>query len=128
MSHRIYKVAQVFVALVVTTFASAQVFAANLVDIKFTALPGDVTQMELVFDGAPPKPGGYTIEKPARISLDLPGVSSKLESKYHKIGLGNARTATVVNAKERARVIVSLAQLVPYAVEEIGRASCRERV
>ena len=119
MSHRIYKVAQVFVALVVTTFASAQVFAANLVDIKFTALPGDVTQMELVFDGAPPKPGGYTIEKPARISLDLPGVSSKLESKYHKIGLGNARTATVVNAKERARVIVSLAQLVPYAVEAL---------
>ena len=119
MSHRIYKVAQVFVALIVTTFASAQVFAANLVDIKFTALPGDVTQMELVFDGAPPKPGGYTIEKPARISLDLPGVSSKLESKYHKIGLGNARTATVVNAKERARVIVSLAQLVPYAVETL---------
>ena len=75
--------------------------------------------MELVFDGAPPKPGGYTIEKPARISLDLPGVSSKLESKYHKIGLGNARTATVVNAKERARVIVSLAQLVPYAVETL---------
>lgn len=119
MSHRIFKVAQVVVALVIATFASAQAYASNLVDIKFTALPGDVTQMELVFDGTPPKPGGYTIEKPARISLDLPGVSSKLESKYHKIGFGNARTATVVNAKERARVIVSLAQLVPYAVDTL---------
>lgn len=119
MSHRIFKVAQVVVALVIATFASAQAFASNLVDIKFTALPGDVTQMELIFDGTPPKPGGYTIEKPARISLDLPGVSSKLESKYHKIGFGNARTATVVNAKERARVIVSLAQLVPYAVDTL---------
>lgn len=119
MSHRIFKVAQVVVALVIATFASAQAFASNLVDIKFTALPGDVTQMELVFDGKPPKPGGYTIEKPARISLDLPGVTSKLESKYHKIGFGNARTATVVNAKERARVIVSLAQLVPYAVDTL---------
>jgi type IV pilus assembly protein PilQ len=117
MSHRIYKAAQVFVAVILATLASAQSFASNLMDIKFTALPGDVTQMELVFDGQPPQPGGYTIEKPARISLDLPGVSSQLESKYHKIGLGNARTATVVNAKERARVIVSLAQLVPYTVE-----------
>ncbi len=117
MSHRISKAAQVFVVVILATLASVQSFASNLVDIKFSALPGDVTQMELVFDGKPPVPGGYTIEKPARISLDLPGVNSQLESKYHKIGFGNARTATVVNAKERARVIVSLAQLVPYAVE-----------
>ena len=117
MSHRISKAAQVFVAVILATLASAQSYASNLVDIKFSALPGDVTQMELIFDGEPPVPGGYTIEKPARISLDLPGVNSQLESKYHKIGFGNARTATVVNAKERARVIVSLAQLVPYAVE-----------
>ena len=117
MSHRIFKAAQVFVAVILATIASAQSFASNLVDIKFSALPGDVTQMELIFDGQPPTPGGYTIEKPARISLDLPGVNSKLESKYHKIGFGNARTATVVSANERARVIVSLAQLVPYTVE-----------
>ena len=117
MSHRIIKAAQVFVAVILATIASAQTFAANLVDIKFSALPGDVTQMELIFDGQPPVPGGYTIEKPARISLDLPGVNSQLKSKYHKIGFGNARTATVVNANERARVIVSLASLVPYAVE-----------
>ncbi|MFT7684559.1 MAG: type IV pilus assembly protein PilQ, partial [Moritella dasanensis] len=117
MSYRIVKVAQIFVVVILATIASAQSFASNLVDIKFSALPGDVTQMELIFDGQPPTPGGYTIEKPARISLDLPGVNSQLESKYHKIGFGNARTATVVNAKDRTRVIVSLVQLVPYAVE-----------
>jgi type IV pilus assembly protein PilQ len=119
MSHRISKAAQVFVAVILATIASAQSLASDLVDIKFTALPGDVTQMELIFNGQPPTPGGYTIEKPARISLDLPGVNSQLKTKYHKIGFGNARTATVVNAKERARVIVSLAQLVPYAVESL---------
>ncbi|CCK77812.1 Type 4 pilus biogenesis protein [Oleispira antarctica RB-8] len=117
MSHRINKAAQVFVAVMLATIASAQALASNLVDIKFSAMPGDVTQMELIFDGQPPVPGGYTIEKPARISLDLPGVNSKLASKYHKIGFGNARTATVVSANERARVIVSLAQLVPYTVQ-----------
>ncbi len=119
MSHRIMKTAQVLLAVILATIASSQSFASNLVDIKFSALPGDVTQMELIFDGQPPAPGGYTIEKPARISLDLPGTNSQLESKYHKIGFGNARTATVVNAKDRARVIVSLAQLVPYTVEAL---------
>ena len=117
MSHRIRKSAQIFVAVILAIIASSQCFAANLVDIKFSALPGDVTQMELIFDGQPPTPGGYTIEKPARISLDLPDTNSQLDSKYHKIGFGNARTATVVSANERARVIVSLAQLVPYTVE-----------
>jgi type IV pilus assembly protein PilQ len=119
MSHHIRKGAQAFIVVILATIASAQSFAANLVDIKFSALSGDVTQMELLFDGQPPTPGGYTIEKPARISLDLPGVNSQLESKYHKIGFGNARTATVVNAKDRVRVIVSLAQLVPYVVESL---------
>lgn len=117
MSHRISKAAQIFVTVILASIVSFQSHASNLVDIKFTALPGDVTQMELIFDGKPPIPGGYTIEKPARISLDLPGTNSKLKSKYHKIGFGNARTATVVNTKDRARVIVSLSQLVPYAVE-----------
>ncbi len=117
MSHRISKAAQIFVAVILTTLTSMQSYASDLVDIKFSALPGDVTRMELIFDGTPPEAGGYTIEKPARISLDLPGVNSKLKTKYHKIGFGNARTATVVNAKDRARVIVSLGELVPYAIE-----------
>jgi len=117
MSHRISKAAQVFVAVILTMFTSMQSYASDLVDIKFSSLSGDVTRMELIFDGAPPEAGGYTIEKPARISLDLPGVNSKLKTKYHKIGFGNARTATVVNAKDRARVIVSLGELVPYSIE-----------
>ncbi len=120
MSHRISKAAQVFVAVILASITSMQSYASDLVDIKFTALPGDVTRMELIFDGTPPEAGGYTIEKPARISLDLPDVTSKLKSKYHKIGFGNARTATVVNTKDRARVIVSLAELVPYSIESAG--------
>ena len=120
MSHRISKAAQIFITVILGSIASVHSYASDLIDIKFTALPGDVTQMELIFDGKPPTPGGYTIEKPARISLDLPGANSKLKSKYHKIGFGNARTATVVNAKGKARVIVSLSQLVPYAVQTSG--------
>lgn len=99
---------------------AAVAHASDLTDVKFTALPGDITQMELFFDGEPPVPGGYTIEKPARISLDLPGTQSQLKSKYHQIGTGNTRSATIVNAKDKARIIVNMTQLVPYVVEKEG--------
>lgn len=106
--------------LVAVLSAALSVQASELIDVRFSALPGDVTQIELDFNGVPPIPGGYTIEKPARISIDLPGVQSLLKSKSHKIGFGNARSATIVNAKDKARIIVNLAQLVPYAIDTTG--------
>ncbi|MFC3680540.1 type IV pilus secretin PilQ [Bacterioplanoides pacificum] len=94
------------------TVLSAQ--AANLKDIRFSSLPGDVTEIELEFDGTPPEVKGYTIEKPARISLDLMGVSSSLKSKKHQIGSGNARSAMVLATKDRTRVVINLTRLVDY--------------
>jgi type IV pilus assembly protein PilQ len=93
---------------------SPTVFAANLKTLDVAALPGDRVELKLSFDGPPPQPKGYTTESPARIALDLPGVASQLASKNLDLGSGNARTATVVEAKDRTRLIVSLTQLAPY--------------
>ncbi|MDD1004728.1 type IV pilus secretin PilQ family protein [Pseudomonas sp. TNT2022 ID642] len=93
---------------------SPMVLAANLKTLDVAALPGDRVELKLSFDGPPPQPKGYTTESPARIALDLPGVASQLASKNLDLGSGNARTATVVEAKERTRLIVSLTQLAPY--------------
>ncbi len=57
---------------------------------------------------------GYTTEQPARIALDLPGVTNQLASKRHDLGGGNARSATVVEAGDRTRLIIGLTQLAPY--------------
>ena len=93
---------------------SPMVLAANLKTLDVAALPGDRIELKLSFDGPPPQPKGYTTESPARIALDLPGVASELASKNLDLGSGNARTATVVEAKDRTRLIVSLTQLAPY--------------
>src|SRR5699024_5870353 len=45
--------------------------AVSMLDVHYTALPGGAFEAELVFDVPPPEPRGYSIEKPARISLDL---------------------------------------------------------
>ncbi|MGZ9665979.1 type IV pilus secretin PilQ [Pseudomonas sp. GNP014] len=93
---------------------SPMVLAANLKALDVAALPGDRVELKLSFDGPPPQPKGYTTESPARIAVDLPGVASQLASKNFDLGSGNARTATVVEAKDRTRLIVSLTQLAPY--------------
>lgn len=93
---------------------SPMVQAASLKTLDVAALPGDRIELKLSFDSPPPQPKGYTTESPARIALDLPGVASQLTNKTRDLGSGNARTATVVEANDRTRLIINLTQLTPY--------------
>ncbi|MEB0044792.1 MULTISPECIES: type IV pilus secretin PilQ [unclassified Pseudomonas] len=99
---------------------SPMVQAANLKALDIATLPGDRVELKLSFDGAPPAPHGYTTESPARIALDLPGVVNKLANKNRELGGGNARSATVVEAKDRTRLIINLTQLTPYSTRVEG--------
>ena len=93
---------------------SPALLAANLQTLDVAALPGDRVELKLSFDEPVLAPRGYTIEQPARIALDLPGVSNKLGSKNRELGVGNARSVTVVEAKDRTRLIINLTNLAPY--------------
>ncbi|HHS7808425.1 type IV pilus secretin PilQ [Pseudomonas putida] len=99
---------------------SPMVQAASLKTLDVAALPGDRIELKLSFDSPPPQPKGYTTESPARIALDLPGVASQLTSKTRDLGSGNARTATVVEANDRTRLIINLTQLTPYTFRVEG--------
>lgn len=109
------------VALVVGFLGSTMANAAvTLQNIDFAALPGDRVEMRLDFDGVPPAPRSYTIDDPARITLDLFDVASGLDSKYHSLGNGNARSVTVLEAGGRTRLVVSLTDMVNYATRVEG--------
>ncbi|WP_181296463.1 type IV pilus secretin PilQ [Pseudomonas sp. Q2-TVG4-2] len=99
---------------------SPALLAANLNSLDVASLPGDRVELKLAFDEPVPTPRGYTLDQPARIALDLPGVSSKLASKNHELGVGNARSVTVVEAQGRTRLIVNLTSLVPYSTRVDG--------
>lgn len=107
---------------VLSLIFSGFAFGVTMEDIEFSSLPGDKTEIRMIFDGAPPDPTGYTIEQPARIALDLSGVTSGLPAKHHPLGSGNARSVTVVEAGDRTRVIVSMGELVSYSSRVIGNS------
>ncbi len=95
-------------------------WAAKLVGLESSSLPGDALEIKFQFDSAPPMPAGYTIESPARIALDLKGVETTLKEKYHSLGNGNVRSATVMGAGDRTRVIINMSSLVAYETEVVG--------
>ncbi len=107
-------------SLLVLVSVSSQ--AAVLQEVGFASLPGDKTEMELKFDGEPPVVSGYTIESPARIALDLKGVTSELKNKYHKIGMGNARAAIIVGTQNKTRVIINMTELTGYSTRVEGNS------
>lgn len=105
---------KVYVSIIALGLLSGLANAVTLEDVSFSSLSGDRIEVVLSFDGTPPEPSGYTIERPARIAVDLRDTTSGLSSRNISLGSGNAQSMTVVETKDRTRLIFNLAELVPY--------------
>ena len=67
-------------------------------------------------------PTGFTIQTPARIALDFPGVSNAMGRTAVELNLGNLRSANVVQAGERTRVVLNLKSPTAYRAEIQGKS------
>lgn len=67
-------------------------------------------------------PTGFVVQSPARIALDLPGVSSDLQRNAVELNHGNLRMAQVAQAADRTRVVLNLNQATNYRAEIQGRS------
>lgn len=108
--------------LILGVLPMQQALAAAINGIDFNSLPGDKVEIRLDFDEAPPSPKSYTIEQPARIALDLPGVNSNLDQKKHTLDFSNAQSVMVLEASGRTRVIVNLVELTGYETRVEGNS------
>lgn len=92
----------------------------SLDSIGFANLPGDSIEIQLTFDSAPPEPSGFVLDNPARISLDLLGVSSGLSQQRFNIDSNNAQSVMVLDDGSRTRLVVNLDELVNYETQLVG--------
>ena len=104
----------VYVSVIAFGLLSGLASAVTLEDVSFSSLPGERLEVTLKFDGEPPEPSGYTIERPARIAVDLADTTSGLNTRSVPLGSGNAQSMTVVETKDRTRLIFNLVELAPY--------------
>ncbi|TNE92520.1 MAG: type IV pilus secretin PilQ family protein [Gammaproteobacteria bacterium] len=99
--------------------ASQALAEVSLDDISFATLPGARFEVKMSFSEPPPSAEGYTIDNPARIVLDLPGVTSSVERK-HSLSFENARSAVVLGTADRTRLILNMLQMAPYETRVDG--------
>ena len=88
--------------------------------LDYTALEGDRVLLTLTLSEAAPEPVIFTIDKPARLSLDLPDTHLAIADRFRKIGIGKVRSVAAVEAKGRTRVVVELSDPSAYNVRVEG--------
>jgi len=66
-------------------------------------------------------PGGFTVQTPPRIAIDLPGVGNALGRNSVEMNQGNVRTVSVAQAGDRTRLVLSLRQPGSYSAKLEGK-------
>ena len=67
-------------------------------------------------------PSGFSIQSPARIALDFPGTANAMGRSTVDLNQGNLRSASVVQAGDRTRVVLNLKQPTSYKAQVQGKS------
>jgi type IV pilus assembly protein PilQ len=92
----------------------------QLTDLEVSTLPGNRLVLVMTTSGPAPEPLAFTIDDPARISLDLPGVSLGSAERRREIKRGPLDTVMLAEAQGRTRVVLNLDVMVPYETDVQG--------
>ena len=94
--------------------------AVRLTAVEVLPMQGSTLQVRLRTDGVAPQPLTFTIDRPARLSVDLPDVVLALENRRIDVGSGGVDTIVAAEASGRTRVVFNLDSLVPYSAQADG--------
>jgi type IV pilus assembly protein PilQ len=83
-------------------------------------MQGTGLQVRLRTDGTAPQPVTFTIDRPARLSVDLPDVALALDNRRIDVGAGGVDTIVAAEASGRTRVVFNLDALMPYSAQAEG--------
>ncbi len=92
----------------------------SLQSMDFVALDGDRVLLTLTLSAPSPEPVVFTIDKPARLSLDLPDTTLALAERYRKVNVGQVRSIAAAEAKGRSRVVIEMSALTAHTVRVDG--------
>ena len=107
-----------FALLAAPLAARAQDRALQAID--FVSLDSERILLTLTLSGPAPEPTIFTVDKPARLSLDLADTRLAVVERYKKINVGKTRAVAAAEAKGRTRVVLELTETVPYNVRVDG--------
>ncbi|WP_168390789.1 type IV pilus secretin PilQ family protein [Acinetobacter indicus] len=95
------------VAMAVMQVANAQVSITNIVPMQ---IPGQGTEIRVMFNGLPPQPAAYQLEQPSRLVLDFDKAQQSLKQASIPVATREASSVEVSSDAQRARLTVNLAE------------------
>ncbi|WP_416202907.1 type IV pilus secretin PilQ [Acinetobacter sp. LoGeW2-3] len=106
MNHVFRQFSMGAVAIAVMQAASAQVSMTNVVPMQ---IPGQGTEIRVMFNGLPPQPQAYQLESPSRLILDFDKAQQNLKQNNIAVATKEASSVDVTSDAQRARLTVNLA-------------------
>lgn len=106
MNHVFRQFSMGAVAIAVMQAASAQVSMTNVVPMQ---IPGQGTEIRVMFNGLPPQPQAYQLESPSRLILDFNEAQQNLKQSSIPVGTAEASSVDVSSDAQRSRLTVNLA-------------------
>jgi len=91
-----------------------------LQSINVQPLIGQQLQLTMHLSGPAPQPLSFTIDNPARISIDLPGTTLALPSRRIDVHSQGIESILAAEAKDRSRLVVELDRMIPYSMRVDG--------
>jgi len=109
-------------ALLASTFVLAGWAQAQLAIQSLTVVSQGGAELIRIQTNEPLRqlPAGFSMQAPARIALDIAGASNATGQNLFALNLGNVRSANVVQAGDRTRIVLNLNQAVGYEMRIEG--------
>lgn len=103
--------------------ASCLVHAQNAIEAVTGSVQGGAETVKIdLSDALVSVPPGFSIQSPARIALDFPGVANTMGRSNVEVNQGNLKSVTVVQAGDRTRVVLNLKQAATYKAQIQGKS------
>jgi type IV pilus assembly protein PilQ len=93
------------VAIAITQVAAAQTTMTNIVPMK---IPGQGTEIRVMFNGLPPQPQAYHLDNPSRLVLDFDNAKQNISQASIPVASEEASTVDVAADDQRSRLTVNL--------------------
>lgn len=103
-----------------TDDAAAQARMLNAMEVGVA--PDGGTRIRLMLSSPAPEPTVFTVDKPARLSIDIADTKLGVSDRFKRVSDSKVRSVAVAEAQGRVRVVIELSELLPYSVIVDGNA------
>ena len=105
------------VSIAIMQVATAQTTMTNIVPMK---IPGQGTEIRVMFNGLPPQPQAYQLDNPSRLILDFDNAKQNLTQTTIPVASDEATSVDVSADDQRSRLTVNLKNSGPFTTRVEG--------